>query len=497
MNQPQELASIWTEKYRPQVLTDYYITKKQLDVVKKWIRDYRDNTDDIKPFLILYGTAGIGKTTLAHLILKKYNYEIIECNASDFRSKKNLSESIGQISSVSICVDDTPIPKSKLQEQGFKKTAVIMDEIDGLTGGESGGVQELLDIIVSKKANSKEFKYLCPVVCTTNSIREKKLQGIIKQGVVLNINKPSPSDCKKLIDRIVEAENIKSITPQITDDIITKANGDFRQLIYNLYEFYLNSKNIIKPSKEKIGESHESLMNLDVNFYDNCDDFSKVIKLDSNLGDSPLDKINHFLTNSTSLDDIKYICSGDSNLFYLNLYFNISSIISAIQTKTGTNKTKEQLLANLKELVTVYNCINTADSMNNAIFTNKNWELLELFDYLGLAIPIKLMSQLNIKSKLPSGCYIAHVPKFNLQHHTPYNYMRQEQSTNNKMLNVDFMKTHEKDPTNIYYYLKTFQAKHKSKMSTKQGTKKQMQQNIYNIDKKYLKILEKMDMLLK
>ena len=169
----------WLEKYRPKTLAEYYVDKDQLNIVKTWIKDFRNNTEDAKPFLILYGTAGIGKTTLAYLILNYYDYEIIECNASDTRTKKTIRESIGQISKVSVCLDE----KNK-----FKKIAIIMDEIDGLAGGESSSVQELIDI-VTKDKDSKTSVNMCPVVCTTNSIKDKKLQPLIKQGILLNINK--------------------------------------------------------------------------------------------------------------------------------------------------------------------------------------------------------------------------------------------------------------------------------------------------------------------
>lgn len=492
---------IWTEKYRPQSLDDYYITKKQLDVVKTWMRNYADNDEDKKPFLILYGTAGIGKTTLAHLILKKYNYEVIECNASDFRSKKNIQEMLGQISTVTICTDELENKSRTNTSLGdkdglFKRTAIIMDEIDGLTGGESGGVQEILDIIITKKTdptNSKNIKlnFLCPVICTTNSIREKKLQPLIKLGVVLNINKPSQIECKKLIDKITNNENIIINNIDI-DCIINKSNGDFRQLIYNLYQYYLESKIIDK--KEKILDENK-YTDLNLDYYEDSRNYDNAIKLISNLGDTPLDKINYFLTNEVDLNDMRYICSGDSNLFYLNNYFNIINVLSSIQNKKTILKTKEQLQGDLKQLVNIYNTMCIGDEINNSIYINKNWEALELFDMLGIVIPIQLMSKLNIKNKLPSGVYNCWMPKFNLQHHTPYNFMRQEQSGNSKMVNNDFIKTKELDLTNIYYSMKSFELLNKDKMSIKQGTRKQMQQNIYNLDKNYLKILEKMHLL--
>ena len=79
--------------------------------------------------------------------------------------------------------------------------------------------------------------------------------------------------------------------------------------------------------------------------------------------------------------------------------------------------------------------------------------------------------------------------------------MRQEQTANDKMLATDCIKTFETDPINIYYKLKTFEIENKGKISKptsqKAATRKNMSQNPYNIDKNYLKILEKIDSLIK
>jgi replication factor C subunit 1 len=233
----------WLEKYRPKKLADYYMSKKQLDVVKEWIKDFRNNVEDAKPFLILHGTAGIGKTTLAYLILEYYNYEIIECNASDTRTKKTIQETLGQISKVSVCLDE---------HDKFKQTAILMDEIDGLNGGEYNSVQEIIDIITKDK-DSKTTKKLCPVVCTCNSIKNKKLQLLMKHSVVLNINQPSNNDCNKLITKISNLEQFE-ITDIIKEEIIEKAFGDYRQIILLLYEYY---------NKIKVNSNLETDINLD------------------------------------------------------------------------------------------------------------------------------------------------------------------------------------------------------------------------------------------
>ena len=80
--------------------------------------------------------------------------------------------------------------------------------------------------------------------------------------------------------------------------------------------------------------------------------------------------------------------------------------------------------------------------------------------------------------------------------------MRQEQSINRKKLGIDYMKTLDKDIVNIYYNLKRFQNNNPDiqqkqnkprKTSKKAGNDTELK---FQIDKSYLKILEKIDELL-
>lgn len=540
MSYQNESNTLWTEKYRPKTLNEYYISKQQLDTVKEWITDLKNKnknhnnseSENPKPFLILHGTTGIGKTTLAHLILQKHGYEIIECNASDTRTKKQLKESIGGIAKVSVCID---------KKNKFKPTAIIMDEIDGLNGiSESSGVQELIDIVVSKDKQSKDIQWVCPVICTTNSIKEKKLQCLLKYGILLNLEKPNNNDCIKLINKIANTE--KFIIPETKkNEIIYIANGDYRQIIMLLYEYYNTlSKNVRKDTN--------GTNNGGVNKYTNqnnyisgrkqqtnnniieCDNYTydiSIIKKINNLGDSPLDKINYFLTNEVDLDTIRFFCSGDSNLFFMNFYNNIISTISQIQEKQNTlslvsssgtckgnekksrdTNTKDFLLKSYKVLSKVYNSIKDADLLNNSIFLDKNWELLDYFDLFSVGIPSKIIFSCNTilsnpnnnnsNTTIKSNAVV--IKDFNLTHHTQYNYMRQEQSLIRKKINIDYMKTYENNCTNIYYNLKRFHHNNEDsikKFGTKSRKKKSVpDENKFIIDKSYGKILEKIDELL-
>lgn len=69
--------SIWVEKYRPSVLSDYVGN----DTLKAKVKQYIE-TNDI-PHLLLYGSAGTGKTTLAKLITNSIKCDMLYINASD------------------------------------------------------------------------------------------------------------------------------------------------------------------------------------------------------------------------------------------------------------------------------------------------------------------------------------------------------------------------------------------------------------------------------
>jgi DNA polymerase III delta prime subunit len=480
----------WLEKYRPKTLSDYYISKKQLDVVKEWIKDFRNNTEDIKPFLILHGTAGIGKTTLAYLILEYYNYEIIECNASDTRTKKTIHETLGQISKVSVCIDNN---------NNFKETAIVMDEIDGLNGGEFNSVQELIDIITKDK-DTKSKKNICPVVCTCNSIKNKKLQILMKYSVVLNISKPSDHDCMKLINKISSLEKF-DIPETNKNEIIEKAFGDYRQIIMLLYIFYNDLQNKIDKIENTtlILESKKFSTDnttLNINYAEDDPEYFITIKKINNICETPLEKINYILTNTTKIDDIENVCSEDANIYYMNLYVNIIPILYELQLKKN-NSSKDNLLLYYKKLYTIYELLKYSDLLNNKIFIDKNWELLEYFQYIGIALPLHILHTMNLKN---TNKYL--IPRFNIQHHSQYNFMRQEQSLIRKKMNTDYTLSFETDIFSIYYHIKRFKHMYKLEIENVVNNKKKKSKVIdthsqkFLINRLYDKIVEKIDDLL-
>ena len=74
------LDSLWTEKYRPNTLDGYvFRDDAQQAKIRQWI------TEGEIPHLLFSGSAGVGKTTLAKIIINTVGineYDVLEINAS-------------------------------------------------------------------------------------------------------------------------------------------------------------------------------------------------------------------------------------------------------------------------------------------------------------------------------------------------------------------------------------------------------------------------------
>ena len=84
---------MWTEKYRPVDLGKLIGNDDVRGKFNQWLRTWKNSS---KPAL-LQGPPGVGKTTLVYALANELNYNIIEFNASDTRTKSKLQASLGPL----------------------------------------------------------------------------------------------------------------------------------------------------------------------------------------------------------------------------------------------------------------------------------------------------------------------------------------------------------------------------------------------------------------
>jgi len=86
------MKELWVEQYRPKDIDGYvFRDEAQRDQVKQWIKE------GTIPHLLFSGAAGIGKTTLAKILINALNidtYDVLEINASRTNSVDDIRDSV-------------------------------------------------------------------------------------------------------------------------------------------------------------------------------------------------------------------------------------------------------------------------------------------------------------------------------------------------------------------------------------------------------------------
>lgn len=205
----------FAEKYKPKSSKEI---PQNLEILKNLIKN--------KKHVLIYGTTGTCKTSSVYTIADELNYEIIEVNASDFRTKDQIESIIGSA--------------SKQQSLFQKEKLLLIDEADCLSGTEDrGGAQAILSVL-------KESKF--PVIITANDAYNDKLKEIRKATTVLEFKPVKYSDIINIIKNICEKEQIKYSDTSL-NDLAINCNGDLRAAINDLQSNILNKE--LVPNEEK------------------------------------------------------------------------------------------------------------------------------------------------------------------------------------------------------------------------------------------------------
>ncbi|MFW6001769.1 MAG: AAA family ATPase [archaeon] len=200
----------WTEKYRPVSLDDISmnndIRKKLNDFSKLWVNDKPQ-----KP-LILWGNAGVGKTTSALALANDYGFNPIEVNASNSRTKSDLQDLVG-VSSYNYSMS------SFVEGDGEKKlNLLIVDEADNLES--KSGSNELIKIINNS---------IMPIILIANDFysMDRNLRNVCQS---IRFDNLSEINVVNTLGKILERENIVDVDGS-TKVIANKCNGDMRSAI--------------------------------------------------------------------------------------------------------------------------------------------------------------------------------------------------------------------------------------------------------------------------
>lgn len=204
-----EKSISWVEKHRPK---SFHEVRGQQESVSKFKEALSkiENKKHNKKAILLHGPPGTGKTTLAYVVANETNSEIFELNASDLRNSAKLKE----------------ILKPAMEQMSLVKSKkiILVDEVDGISSVDRGGLTELLRMIE---------KTSFPVVITANDIWGKKFSDLRKKTEIIQLKAISYYSIKDVLINILRKEG-KFIDNEIITEIAVNAKGDLRAAINDL-----------------------------------------------------------------------------------------------------------------------------------------------------------------------------------------------------------------------------------------------------------------------
>jgi DNA polymerase III delta prime subunit len=297
--------SLFVEKYRSKVLDEYIGNEQLKQIVSQYI-----NNNDIQN-LLLYGTPGTGKTTLAKLIVNNINCDFLYINASDERGIDTIRDKV----------------------QGFASSAsfkplkiIILDEADFLTIQ----AQASLRNIIETYSRTTRFILTCNYL-------ERIIDPLQSRCQVLKITPPSKKEVAQHVANVLDQEDISYENFNIAF-IVNKHYPDIRKILNTCQVNTVDSELVIDTSiltssnytdailKELKAANKNSFKNIRQILADsNLNDFEEIYRfLYDNLDEYGKDDINKALI-IIEIENYMYHAN-----FRIDKEINIMALISKI-----------------------------------------------------------------------------------------------------------------------------------------------------------------------
>ena len=199
---------LWVEKYRPKKVSDCILPETTINVFKGFV-----DQGEI-PNLLLSGTAGVGKTTIAKALCEEIGASYIIINGSD--EGRFLDTVRNRVRQFATTVSLT---------SGAAHKVVIIDEADNTTN----------DVQLSLRTAVEEFHNNCRFIFTCNFIN-KIIEPLHSRCTVVDF-RIKPDESQKLqalffqrLMQILGAENVK-YEQKVIAKLIKRYYPDWRRLI--------------------------------------------------------------------------------------------------------------------------------------------------------------------------------------------------------------------------------------------------------------------------
>ena len=209
----QRFGELWVTRYTPRRLRDMIGGTGPITELSAWLTGW--GGAGVRGALVT-GPPGIGKTTAVGLIVKGCGYELVEFNASDERSASAVRKYFDEAKRSGVC---------------GKRRVIVMDEVDGMSTGDRGGIGELAKVIASCSF---------PIICIANERGTPRLRPLASCCLDIRFQRPTKTViAKALFERVVRAEKLGYTVGQLEE--LCERNGNDIRSVINALQFSATS----------------------------------------------------------------------------------------------------------------------------------------------------------------------------------------------------------------------------------------------------------------
>lgn len=218
MIESREEQFLWVEKYRPRKIDDCVLPESLKNTFKQYVAQGE------LPHMLLCGTAGIGKTTVAKALCDEIGAEYIILNGSDTGGHIDTLRTVIKGFATSVSLTDA-------------KKVVILDEADYL---QAQSTQPAL------RNYMEEFSANCRFIFTCN-YKNKIIEPLHSRCAVIEFKidnadkQPIAAQFFKRATQILKQENIE-FDPKVVAELITKHIPDWRRVLNELQRYSVSGK---------------------------------------------------------------------------------------------------------------------------------------------------------------------------------------------------------------------------------------------------------------
>jgi hypothetical protein len=353
MNKKNEV--LIQQKYKPTKLNQVIGNTTSINYIENWLNNYETvknflrtngllkksskgrkkklvNMSDLeieysnrKGNLLITGPHGSGKSTIINIILKEGKYDVVNLNMLDSKIK----------------IDIDLISKLAHKSENNKKIVLLIDELESvITLNDKNAVFEII--------KDNNFNRWMPIIIITNNQHNKQLNETKKYSNEAKIFSPFLSDIVKWTNNICKTEKI-----MLDNDLIPKfieyCQNDMRKILIQLDELKINYQN----SK------------ININILENFMEIMKKKDQDFDLYKST----EEMLINYKDIDTCLELYDTEKVLMPLMIHENYYKFIKK------------------EEYYKVLDNISRGDILENYIYGEQNWDLLEIHGLISCVIP--------------------------------------------------------------------------------------------------------------